>query len=100
MSKEIKILTICGSGVVTSSMIANKLIEMFEDQGYDCTAVEANPSEMENYCMRDKYDLIAYASPIFDNYGIPALNAIGLITGMGDDEFMENALEILKKNGK
>lgn len=100
MSKSIKLLTICGSGVVTSSMVANKLKDMFEEEGYDCTTVEANPNEMENCCMRDKFDLIAYVSPIFDNYGVPALNAIGLVTGLGDEEFMEDALAILKKNGK
>lgn len=100
MGKKIKVLTICGSGVVTSSMIAHKIVEMFKDYNYDVTAVEANPSEVESYVMRDKYDFIAYASPIFDSFGIPAIKAMGLITGMGDDQFMEEALEILKKSGK
>lgn len=98
--KEIKILSICGSGVVTSSMVANKLIELFAEEGYDVKATEANPSELEGYCMREKFDLIAYSSPIGDSCGVPALNAIGLITGMGEEEFMHDALEILKKAGK
>jgi len=99
MSKSIKILSVCGSGVVTSSMVANKLVELFAEHGYDAETVEANPSEMENYIMRDKYDLIAYSSPIPDNFGIPALNAIGLITGMGEEQFMEDALNILQNKG-
>ncbi len=98
--KEIKILSICGSGVVTSSMVANKLVEMFAEEGYDVKTTEANPSELEGYCMREHFDLIAYSSPIGDNCGVPALNAIGLITGMGEEEFMQEALEILKKAGK
>lgn len=97
---RIKILSICGSGVVTSSMVANKLIELFAEEGYDVSTTEANPSELENYCMREKFDLIAYSSPIGDSFGTPALNAIGLITGLGEEEFMEQALEILKKAGK
>ncbi len=100
MAKKIKILSICGSGVVTSSMIANKLKEMFAEKGYDVQTVEANPGEMESCCMREKFDLIAYSSPIHDNFGIPAISAIGLITGMGDDEFMEEALAHLKAAGK
>lgn len=40
--KSIKLLTVCGSGIVTSSMIANKLTEMFEDEGYEVSAMEAN----------------------------------------------------------
>ena len=100
MLKKIKILTICGSGLVTSSMIANKLVEMFKEVGYDAKTTESNPSEIENYVMRDKYDLIAYASPIFSSFGVPAIKAMGLVTGLGDEQFMEEALEILKKSGK
>lgn len=98
MAKKAKILTVCGSGIVTSSMIANKITEMLEEEGYDVTAMESNPSELETYLSRDKYDLVAYASPIneSDLNGTPALPAIGLITGRGDDEFKEKALEILE----
>ncbi|MCI9196141.1 MAG: PTS sugar transporter subunit IIB [Angelakisella sp.] len=96
----VKILSICGSGVVTSSMVANKIVELLGDEGYDVSTVEANPSELEGYCMREKFDLIAYSSPIGDPCGVPALNAIGLITGMGEEEFVEQAIEIFKKAGK
>lgn len=98
MAKKAKILTVCGSGIVTSSMIANKITEMLEDEGYEVSAMESNPSELATYLLRDKYDLVAYASPIDENdlNGTPALPAIGLITGRGDDEFKEKALEILE----
>lgn len=100
--KSIKLLTVCGSGIVTSSMLANKLTEMFEDEGYDVKAMEANPSELATYVAREHYDLVAYASPINmdDLDGTPALPAIGLITGLGDEEFLEQALEIFKAAGK
>lgn len=97
---RIKILSICGSGVVTSSMIADKLKDLLGERGYDVSTVEANPSELETYVMREKYDFIAYSSPIYDSCGVPALNAIGLITGRGEDEFVEEALKILKAAGK
>lgn len=100
MATKIKILSICGSGVVTSSMVASKLKDMFAEKGYDADTVEANSSEVEGYCNREHFDLIAYASPISDNCGVPAINAIGLITGMGEDEFMEEALAELHKAGK
>lgn len=96
----VKILSICGSGVVTSSMVANKIVDLLEEEGYEATTVEANTSEVEAYCMREKFDLIAYSSPIGDSCGVPALSAIGLITGMGEDEFVEQAVEIFKKAGK
>lgn len=100
MKTRIRILSICGSGVVTSSMIASKLKDMFEEKGYDAQTVEANSSEVESCCSREYFDLIAYASPIGDSFGVPAFNAIGLITGMGEEQFMEDAIAALHKAGK
>lgn len=102
MGKSVKVLTVCGSGIVTSSMIANKLTDMFEEEGYEVIAMESNPSELGTYLARDKYDFVAYASPIneADLNGTPALSAISLITGIGEDEFIEQALKILKDSGK
>ena len=98
MSREINVLTVCGSGIVTSSMIANQIVEMLEDEGYDAHAQEANPSEMENFLMRQHFDFVAYASPIDEDdlNGVPAIPAIGLITGAGKEEFKEEMFEIIK----
>ena len=100
MGKRIKILSICGSGVVTSNMMASKLKDMFKEKGYDVSTAEANPSELESYVMREQFDFIAYSSPIGNSFGVPALNAIGLITGLGEEKFMDDALKILKDKGK
>lgn len=98
---EISILSVCGSGVVTSHMVANKLVEMFEDEGYDVTTDECNPSELDGYLTRGSYAFIAYSSPIGDDtHGVPAFSAMGLITGLGEDEFKEEALEALHAAGK
>ena len=85
MSTKIKVLSVCGSGVVTSHMVANKIVDMFADEGYDVDAEECNPSELDGYLMRGSYDFIAYSSPIGDPHGTPAFSAMGLITGLGED---------------
>jgi PTS system galactitol-specific IIB component len=50
--------------------------------------------------MRGKYDFIANSSPIGDAHGVPAFSAMGLITGLGDEEFLEQVLDLLHKEGK
>lgn len=97
----VNVLTVCGSGIVTSSMIANQITEMLEEEGYEVNAEESNPSEMSTFLMRKKYNFIAYASPIDESEtnGVPAIPAIGLITGRGSDEFKEQVLGVLKKQG-
>ena len=100
MAKKVKILSICGSGVVTSNMLASKMKEMFKERGYDVITVEANPSEVDTYVMREKFDLIAYSSPIGDSHGVPAMNAMALITGIGEDKFIDDAVKIFESSGK
>lgn len=100
MATKIRVLSVCGSGVVTSHMVANKIVDLLEEQGYDVDPDECNPSELEGYLMRGNYDFIAYSSPIGDHGDVPAFSAMGLITGMGDDEFVEQAVACLKAHGK
>ncbi|MCI2172625.1 MAG: hypothetical protein LKK57_01065 [Atopobiaceae bacterium] len=81
-------------------MVANKIVDMFADEGYDVDTDECNPSELDGYLSRGSYDFIAYSSPIGDAHGTPAFSAMGLITGLGEDEFMQDALDSLHAAGK
>jgi galactitol PTS system EIIB component len=95
--RPIKILTVCGSGTVSSSMVASKLKEQLKERGYDVVTNEVNPGGVESALMSDKYDLIAYTSPIHGNINVPAINAVGFLTGFAEDEFMDEVMEVIKK---
>lgn len=98
----VRFLTVCGSGIVTSSMLAETITDWLKEQGYEGIEVnECNPSEMENFLARAPYNFVAYASPIDHDQlgGVPAIPAIGLITGMGTDEFFENVTKVLSEAG-
>lgn len=43
--KRYNVLSVCGSGTVTSSMVAEKLRETLEEKGYIVDTTEANPNE-------------------------------------------------------
>lgn len=47
MAKQVKILCVCGSGTVSSAMVANKLKEKLADHGFDVNAVECSPTSAE-----------------------------------------------------
>ena len=97
---EIWVLCVCGSGIVTSSMVANKTKELLGEHGYNVKTIETLPTGVETECMGRKFDLIVNVSPIPDNFGIPAIEGVGLITGLGDEMFVEKALEYLRAAGK
>ena len=91
--KTVSVLSVCGSGTVSSTMIAVKMQEQFE-------ATEVSPGGVKLALMSGHYDFIAYTSPIEDDVDIPKINAVGFMTGFAEEEFMEEALRVLDQLGK
>lgn len=90
MSNRLNLLSVCGSGTVTSSMIAGEIQDQLGDEGYDVSATESRPTEALQLAQGGNFDLIVYTSPLPEgDYGIPVINGTGLLTGMGEDEFWE-----------
>lgn len=96
--KKVNILSVCGSGTVTSSMVAGKLKEALEEHGISVSSTEARPTEALNLAQSGRFDFIAYTSPLqAGEYGIPTINAFACLTGMGEDEFIEETLKIIRE---
>lgn len=101
--KHYKVLSVCGSGTVTSSMVAEKLRESSEEMGFFITTMEARPTEALQLAQGGMFDFITYTSPLPEgDYGVPTVNAMGFLTGFVD-EFLEEVAEVLaelEKNKK
>lgn len=98
--KKINVLSVCGSGTVTSSMIANKVKDILKDKGYSATTVECNPNGVALQLETNNIDLIVYTSPLKQvEYGIPTISAIGLLTGMDEEGFLEDLDNFLEMRG-
>lgn len=93
--KKARILSVCGSGVVSSSMVAMKLKDLLAEKGYDIETIEASPSNIETALESGVFDLIACVSPVYKDYGIPKVNAVGILTGLSEDEVIDECLKIL-----
>lgn len=101
MAKSVRILSICGSGTVTSNMVASKLKDYLKGQGYSVTTTEAKPTQALQLAQSGRFDIIAHTSPLpRGNYGIPCVNAFTCITGMGEDKFFKDFMDALKSIGK
>ena len=98
--KTLRVLTVCGSGTVSSTMVAVKMKDRFEEMGYRFESNEVNPGGVKLALMSGQYDFIAYTSPITDEVDIPVINAVGFMTGLAEEEFMEEALRVLDELGK
>lgn len=97
-----RVLSVCGSGTVTSSMVAGALKETLQDEhGISVTTTESRPTEALQLAQGGAYDFIIHTSPLpKGDYGVPIVNAAGLLTGFGEDEFFEEVLEVINNLNK
>jgi PTS system galactitol-specific IIB component len=95
--RAVNVLSVCGSGTVSSAMLASKLEDVFNEHGYDMEATEVAPGGVELAIETGAFDIIAYTSPVEDIYGIPVLNATGFLVGINEEEFVEELLEVVGK---
>ncbi len=99
--KQVNILSVCGSGTVTSSMVAGKLKEKLGEKGIHVTTTEARPTEALNLAQSGRFDIITFTSPLpSGDYGIPAINAFSCLTGIGEDKFFEEVFSVIESLGK
>lgn len=97
----VNILSVCGSGTVTSTMVASKIKEKLGEKGYTVNTTEARPTEALNLAQSGRFDVLTHTSPLPDaDYGIPTINAFACIIGMGEEQFYEDVMKALKSVGK
>ncbi|MBL1225918.1 PTS sugar transporter subunit IIB [Enterococcus sp. BWR-S5] len=94
--KRVNVISVCGSGTVTSSMVAGKVKDFLEENGYRAKTVEVNPGGVEGELASGQWDVIVHTSPLKGKYDIPTINSVGLLTGMEEDEFYEELLATVK----
>lgn len=95
--RPVKVLSVCGSGTVSSAMLSSKLEDVLAEHGYDMESTEVAPGGLSLAIANGGYDLIAYTSPVEDIYGIPVLNATGFLVGINEQEFVEALLAVISK---
>ncbi len=94
--KKCNILCVCGSGTVSSAMVAGKLVEKLAEKGWEVNAVETSPNDLESALAGKTYDLIACVSPVHGEYGVPKVKAVGMLTGLAEDKVINDCLAILE----
>jgi PTS system galactitol-specific IIB component len=99
--KDVRILSVCGSGTVTSAMVSRKLSDALEKRGYHATCFECKPQEAASNATMGHYDVIVYTSPLPEgDYPCPTVSSFPCISGMGEEEFFDEVANVLKASGK
>lgn len=55
--------------------------------------VEASPNSISTEITGKKFDLIACVSPVYEDFGIPKVKAVGMLTGLSEDKVVDDCLK-------
>ena len=74
-------------------------LEKLAEKGWDASMTEASPNSIASEISGKQFDLIACVSPVRQDFGIPKVKAVGMLTGMAEDKVVEDCLAILEAKG-
>jgi PTS system galactitol-specific IIB component len=99
MSKrKINILGVCGSGTVSSTMLAAKVESILEEElNLRVSAVGVMPQMVQEYVDRGGVDLVVTTSPIPGEISVPVIKGVPLLTGIGEEECIKEIISAVKK---
>jgi len=90
-----RVLVACGNGIATSTVVATKIREACEDAGVDVSVNQCKLLEVESKV--SDYDLLVTTGKFTGGeVTIPTIGAMSLLTGVGEEETIEEIVEALK----
>ncbi|WP_171025423.1 MtlR transcriptional regulator [Enterococcus faecium] len=97
--KIYKVLSVCGSGVATSTLAATKLSEGLEKFDIDIEVMECKMTEVKSKVDSYSPDVIINTTEVNkdDCKGIEVFSAVPFLTGMGEEQLIENVANYLTK---
>jgi galactitol PTS system EIIB component len=93
-----KILTVCGTGIATSTVAAEKCKQLLLERGLSINAIECKVSEIEGKISVFQPHVIVPTTIVSDNKlcGIKKFPGLPFITGIGMDKAADEIAEYLK----
>ena len=89
-----KVIVACGGAVATSTIAANKVVELAKNNGIEVEIAQVRISEIESNLIGA--DLIVTTSKVKRDYGIPLITGMPFISGVGVEKKEKAILDVLK----
>ncbi|MCB5815288.1 PTS sugar transporter subunit IIB [Lacticaseibacillus paracasei] len=91
-----KIIVACGSGIATSTVARNALEEKLKEKGIDATQVSMDQTSIPQLRSKaDQFDLAITTGKFTEDIGVPILNGLPFLTGIGEDALVEKVVDVL-----
>ncbi len=90
-----KVLVICGTGVATSTVVANEIRDHCTAHGIDVTVSQGKV--MDLLSGQPDADLIVSTTAVPDHITVPVVAGLPFLTGMGKDSTLEEITRVLSQ---
>jgi PTS system galactitol-specific IIB component len=91
------VLAVCGSGVVSSSMIAQKLEDILKPLGVEPKVIGLLPTSVQTYIEQGGIDFVVSTSPIPGTITVPVVKGVALLTGFGEEACKEEIVRVARE---
>ena len=96
MAKK-RVLAVCGTGGVTSSVMASKVKEIAKGINVEVEVVNAKVFEVRSQLASGDIDFIVAATRVMDPGGVPVVNVMSFLTGVGEEKSVAEIVKLLKE---
>ncbi len=90
-----RILVSCGTSIATSTVVAMAIEEAMKDRGINVTIRQCKASEVPS--LVQGMDLVVTTTPVPGNLGVPVIQTLAFLTGIGKEEVLDQIAAILEK---
>lgn len=89
-----KVIVACGGAVTTSTIAANKVVELGKKNGIEIDICQVRISEIESNL--SGASLIVTTSKVKRDYGVPLITGMPFISGIGVEKTERAILDVLR----
>lgn len=90
-----RILVACGTAIATSTVVARGIEEALKERGIQVITRQCKASEVKS--LADDADLIVTTTPVPSDLGVPVIQTLAFLTGIGKEEVIEQIIEEIQK---
>ena len=90
-----KILVACGTAIATSTVVAMAIEEALKDRGINIITRQCKAAEVRS--LVSDADLVVTTTPVPSDLGVPVIQTLAFLTGIGREEVIEQIIAELSK---
>ncbi|MCS6993331.1 MAG: PTS sugar transporter subunit IIB [Anaerolineales bacterium] len=95
MPQAKRILVACGTAIATSTVVAKAIEDALRERGIEVITRQCKASEVAS--MVEGMDLVVTTTPVPTNLGVPVIQTLAFLTGIGKEAVIEQIVKALNQ---